>query len=160
MAAKLTDVEIAKLLAEPKTLDTDFRSRIVLRTKRGHKERELDIPGSAGGEFQLVLRQGSINPMDFSVILLYRVPGSSQLVRLRRYNGKSHDHTNVLESQSLDGFHIHTATERYQDSGLREDGYAEATDRYADLAGAVKCMLSDCGFVVPPQMQMTMFEGD
>jgi len=35
---------------------------------------------------------------------------------------------NLIEGNRICEFHIHTATERYQRRGMREDGYAEATD--------------------------------
>jgi hypothetical protein len=45
---------------------------------------------------------------------------------LRRHNGKSHEHTNQIEAGAFYDFHIHRATERYQELGMREDAYAEA----------------------------------
>ncbi len=47
------------------------------------------------------------------------------------------------------GCHIHTATARYQRRGLDEDGFAEATDAYKDLFGALDRLIADCGFVRP-----------
>lgn len=74
---------------------------------------------------------------------------SNALFRLRRYNGKSHEHTHRIEGLTLYDFHIHLATKRYQARGLREDSYAEPTERYSDLRSAIRCLLSDCGFVMP-----------
>ena len=54
-------------------------------------------------------------------------------------------------------FYIHQATERYQEIGSREDTYAEPTDRFVDLQRAVECVLGDCGFDVPPQLQERLF---
>ena len=88
---------------------------------------------------------------------MYCWPNSNQELRLRRYNGKSHQHTNPLEDQRFYDFHIHTATERYQASGNREDTYAEASSRYADLDQALGCLIDDCGFVLPPGHQPDMF---
>ena len=82
------------------------------------------------------------------------------LFRLRRYNGKSHEHTNRLEGRTFYEFHIHTATERYQDSGLREDAFAEPTTRLADFVGAVACALDDCGFDRPQPPQPSLFRED
>lgn len=159
MAIRLNDTEISHLLAERKPLPPDYRERIQTKPKRGHKERELDVKGADGSEFRLILRQSEFNPLDFSVILAYRPPKTNQLFRLRRYNGKSHEHTNTLEGRTFYDFHVHTATERYQDeSGLREDAYAEPTNRFADFHGAIRCMLGDCGFDVPPDTQGTLFE--
>ena len=50
-------------------------------------------------------------------------------------------------------FHIHTATERYQEAGYAEEHYAETTNRYADLSSAIQCMLQDCAFELPPGTQ-------
>ena len=81
---------------------------------------------------------------------------SNQLFKLRRYNGKSHSHTNKIEKNSMYNFHIHTATQRYQKIGMKEESYAEETTRYADLRGAINCLIADCGFVLPPELQMEM----
>ncbi len=94
--------------------------------------------------------------MDFSVILGYRIPHLYTVFRLRRYNGK-HQHTNVIERQTLLDFHIHTATERYQTNGFREDTFAEKTNRYSTLGSAINCLIEDCGF--NPFEGTPMFDG-
>jgi len=38
---------------------------------------------------------------------------------------------------------------RYQQNGPKEEHFAEITNRYADLHGAVDCLLADCGFRLP-----------
>jgi hypothetical protein len=157
MATVLNDDEIALLIQEPKPLPDNYMERFQLKPKRGHRERELEIVGENGSEFRLILRQSGVNPLDFSVILAYCVPGSSQVVRLRRYNGKSHEHTNTIERSTFYNFHIHEATERYQLLGSREDGFATSTDRYADFQAAVQCMIEDCNFVVPLSAQAGLF---
>lgn len=153
MAVQLTDPEIASLLAEQKPLPADYQSRLQLRAKTGHKERELDMTGAGGSEFQIIVRQSVFNPLDFSVILGYSIPNSSALFRLRRYNGRSHEHTNRIEGITFYDFHIHTATERYQEAGYAEEHYAETTNRYVDLSGAIQCLLQDCAFELPPGTQ-------
>jgi hypothetical protein len=102
-------------------------------------------------------RQSNFNSLDFSIILAVNQPDSNQSFRLRRYNGKSHEHTNKIEGNTFYNFHIHHATERYQDSGFREDAFAEATDRYADFHDALRCMLEDCGFEMPQGSELTLF---
>lgn len=77
---------------------------------------------------------------------MYCPRDTNQLFRLRRHNGRSHEHTNKIEGDKFYEFHIHIATERYQDLGVREDSYAEPTDRFTDLGGAIDCLLADCGF--------------
>ena len=152
------DQEIASLVQERKPLPADWRNQIRLRPKRGHDERQLDLTGDAGSEFRLILRQNQINLLNFSVILAVRVPQSNQIFRLRRYNGKSHEHTNHIEGMKFYDFHIHVATERYQEIGTREDAYAEPTDRYGDFQGALRCLIADANLVVPPEPQRSLFE--
>jgi hypothetical protein len=158
MAVMLTDQAIERLIQEPKPLPAGYRNSMQMRPKRGHYERELDVRGVNGSDFRLILRQSRINPLDFSVILGYRPPGSATLFRLRRYNGKSHEHTNSIENQTFYGFHVHYATERYQMIGASEDSYAQPTDRYADFQGAVACLLKECTFEIPIDPQGRLFE--
>ena len=61
-------------------------------------------------------------------------------------------------SDKFYSFHIHQATERYQEAGWDEDSYAEPTERFADLHGAIKCILQDCGFILPEGEQLILFE--
>ena len=48
------------------------------------------------------------------------------------------------------------ATERYQEIGAREDAYAEVTDRYSELSGALDCLSRDAAFDVPPDEQLSL----
>jgi hypothetical protein len=86
-----------------------------------------------------------VNPLDFSAILGYRLPGSYTIFRLRRYNGRHH-HTNVLEGEHIYDFHVHMATERYQRPGFKEDHFAQVTNRHYNLESAIRCLLDECGF--------------
>ena len=157
MPVRLTDDEVARLIAERKPLPADYQAKMQVRPKRGHKERELGAVGTNGGEFRVILRQSSHNPFDFSAILAYLVPGTNQLFRLRRYNGKSHEHSNPIEKESFYDFHVHEATERYQEIEKREDTYATASDRFSDLTSAVACMVADCAFELPAGPQQALF---
>jgi len=158
MPVKYSDAEIALLIQERKPLPDNYRSLVKLREKRGHKERELDVTGVNGTPYRLILRLSDFNMLDFSIILAVNPADSNQLFRLRRYNGKSHEHTNQIEGEIFYDFHIHHATERYQESGSREDAFAEITDRYADFQTALRCMFEDCGFETPQDDQLRMFE--
>lgn len=146
MAVTYSDAEIAALLAERKPLPTDWQIPLQLKQNGRQSERQFDLTSERSSEFLLILRQSLINALDFSVILAVRVPGSSRVFRLRRHNGPTHRHGNQLEGDSFVGFHIHTATERYQAQGLREDGFAQPTDRYTDFDGALTCMIEDAHF--------------
>ena len=159
MTVTFTDAEIAGLIAEPKVLPADYRARLTLRAKRGHKEQELLVRGSSEHEFHLILRQSISDHLDFSVILGVTVPGSNRVFRLRRYNSQGHQHTNSIERATIMfGPHIHMATARYQDLGAVEEAYAEACERYSTLSEAVDCLLRDCGFILPEGEQLGLFE--
>lgn len=153
-----TDAEIAAFLSERKVLPRSFEEMIRLKSKPGHAEYELDIVGGQGSEFRLILRQNRVNQLDFSIILAHRIQKSNQLFRLRRYNGKSHEHTNHLERNTFYGFHIHFATERYQQASWREDAYAELTERYGNFGEALECMRQDCGFENPSGAPQGLFQ--
>lgn len=158
MAVKYLDQDIESLVRERKPLPADWSNQIRLKPKQGHNERQLDLIGDAGNEFRLIFRQNKINPLDFSVILAVQIPRSSQIFRLRRYNGKNHEHTNGIEGVSFYDFHIHFATERYQERGTREDAYAEPTNRYGDFHGALRCLINDVNLEVPSESQGDLFE--
>lgn len=81
----------------------------------------------------------------------------NQFFRLRRYNGKSHEHTNHIECESFYDFHVHLAPERYQNFGTREDAYAEPTERYSDFRGAVQYLIDDVNLEISPQAQNDLF---
>jgi hypothetical protein len=154
MPTPLSDSEIDDLIAETKRLPERFNEHLRLRSKRGHKEAQLDVIGENDSLFGIVLRQNLQNSLDFTAILTYLIPNTNVLFRLRRYNGKSHEHTNRLERERFYDFHIHMATERYQLSGLREDAYAQPTHRYSDLSGALTCLLEDGAFIYPDNYQI------
>ena len=156
MPADFSDDEIAQLISEPKQLPVDWRTRLDMRQKRGHKEQQLDLTGEFGSEFRIILRLSNANPLDFSAILAVRIPQSNRFFRLRRYNGKSHQHTNQIEGNTFYDFHIHTATQRYQDIGEREDTYAEITARYSSLAEAIGCMQQDVSLIAPMDDQLSL----
>lgn len=150
MSSVLDDAMISNLIGEPKP--AVHIARLVPRQrKRGHLETQMSFSGGHGSTFRLVTRQLVRDPNDFSVILGYEVPGSSRLFRLRRHNGLSHRHTNKLEGVGFFDWHVHLATERYQLAGFDEEGFAEPTDQYVDLQGALQHMLDIAAFAPPAQ---------
>ena len=148
MPVTYSDSEIASLIEEPKPLPRNWRAMLRPRAKRGHEESDLYVTGETGNEFRVILRRSRINPLDFSIVLVVLDTPSGEF-RLLRYDGRSHEHTNSIEGDTFYDFHVHRATGRYQATGDREDTYAEATNRYDDFDGALGCLLSDGGFVVP-----------
>lgn len=146
----LSDAEIEHLISAIKRLPPNFESLFKPKPKRGHKESELTVEMENGTKFILMMREAIANALDFSAILAYEPPGGGKRYLLRRYNGKSHEHTNVIEGQVLPyDFHIHFLTERYQRrKGAKPEGYAEVTGDYGDLHSAMERLLRDCNFVV------------
>ena len=148
MAIVFTDQEIDSMVQERKIRRDGRNEHIRLNNKPGHAEYQLIMDGASGSIFRLILRQSMSNLLDFSLILAVQLPQSNQVFRLRRYNGNSHEHTNDLENCTFRNFHIHIATERYQEIGTREDAYAEATDRYSDFHSAFHCLTVDTNLEV------------
>ena len=58
-----------------------------------------------------------------------------------------------LEGNKFYDFHIHFATQRYQDTNRKEESYAEETTRYSDIKGALSCLINDCNIktIINPQ---------
>jgi hypothetical protein len=146
----LTDAEIDKLISMPKQLPAKYEQLFKPKQKSGaHKESELTISMDDGSKFTLMMREAIENSLDFSAILAYDRPGGGKRLLLRRYNGKSHEHANAIEKGPVFyDFHIHYITERYQRRKGKVEGYAEITNRYGDLSGALDCLIKDCNFIV------------
>jgi len=155
MKRVLSDEEVESLVRERKPLPRGWESRLEPRPKSDTRfsRRELEIKGENGNIFRIVLRQNNINLLDFSIILIFRDKDGNEF-RLCRFNGKHpSQHTNRLEhnrrlpNASFRGmFHIHRATQRYQEEGFEIDGYAEATSEYSSFKGALRMFLQTNGF--------------
>ena len=91
-----------------------------------------------GDEFRVDTRQSAYNHLDFSIILTFIAAGMEY--RLLRCNGvHASKHTNKIEHRigypdaTIEPtFHVHMATERYQEAGYAIDSYAEPTKEYVD----------------------------
>jgi hypothetical protein len=158
MEVFLTDTEIQQFISERKQMTISllelFQS---LKDKRGHKAGEHSIARPDGSSFVIKVRLSNENPLDFSAILGYTPPNSNKLFLLRRYNGKSHEHKNKLEKElAFYDFHIHTATERYQREGAKEEYFAEITDRYSTIHEALNCLIDDCNIAIPTNSQLNL----
>ncbi len=145
-----SDEQIQELLEEKKIPASKLIPLPKLNPRRGHSVKDIYLTGVNGSKFILKLRKSSYNPLDFSAILILTDPTSNIQFRLRRYNGNSHTHTNKIEGNRIfNKFHIHHATERYQNIKADEDGYAEESDRFGSLEAAVLCMIKDCNIEHP-----------
>ena len=153
-----SDQKITALIEERKVLPNNWRNKFRRRMNRGSNEYLLNITGEDGNKFRVIVRMSISDELNFSVVLGVKVPPPKKFFRLKRYNGDYHLHTNTIEDQEIEGFHIHTATERYQVNGPREAAYAEPTQRYDDINGALKCLFADANFENPYELQDTLFE--
>ena len=151
------DNEIARLLGVRKELPINWQARLRLRARQELPQtRSSLIVRTDDGEFRIMMRQSTLNPLDFSVILGVKRPRENRWFRLRRYNGLHPplgEHRNRIERQRVRGFHVHTATLRYQQRGLDEDGFAVMNSAYDEVNRALELMLSECGFVKPTQTE-------
>jgi hypothetical protein len=169
MPRTLTDEEIDSFVAESKPLPKNWKTRLSPRTKSNskHDQRDLEVEGESGNRFRVIIRKNAINPLDFSIILTFKDKDGIEFV-LRRYNGKHpSQHTNRLEkargkpnSSFRNTFHIHKATQRYQEEGLPIDGYAEETTEYASFDTALQAFVESNGFVRPGDDEPSLFDSN
>ncbi len=147
----LTEIAINELIVDAKTIPDGLRMPSKpMSARNGHWQKGWEFDCDSGNRFVVKIRQACTNPMNFSVILGYMIPATYTVFRLRRYNGKSHFHTNTLEGEvPFYDYHIPIATERYQVPGFSEDHFAQKTDRFHDIASAIDCLVNDCGFRSP-----------
>jgi len=156
MKRVLSDEEIEGLIHERKLLPQGWESRLQTRPKsdRRYARRNWEVKGKGGNSFNIIVRQNTINLLDFSIILLFRDKNGDEF-RLCRYNGKHpSEHTNRFEKiKGLQNdsfrnvFHIHKATQRYQEESFDITGYAEPTTEYSSFEGALRVFLQKNGFV-------------
>ena len=151
-ATTLTDEKIAALIAMSKRVTNPGARR---KVSSKHEQVTYNVIGDDGETaFQIFVRQSRKITENFSCGLLWISP-SGETVTLIRYNGASHPHDNALESDRYElHCHIHKATERYIAANKKPETYAEKTDRYRTLDGALNCLLTDCvvtGLVAEPE---------
>lgn len=143
---------IDELLSTPKVVvNPNAKPKVQKKSERVTYQVE-----SVDGEksFEMYTRQNQMDPDAYSCGLVYH-PKQGEKVTLVRYNGSNHVHLNPLEDGELivNRCHIHRATQRYMEMGEKAEKFAETTDRYDHLSGAMLCMLSDCnisGLELPP----------
>ncbi len=149
----IDDQKIKTLVNEKKDIPKDIFKTIGdlnnFKQKRGHREINFEIKGVNNNQFRLIIRISIHNSLDFSCILTYTLPDINSEFILLRYNGKSHEHENSLEHEIFYNFHIHYATQRYQEHGFSEEEYAIVTDRYSHYIDAFQCLIKDCNCQTP-----------
>lgn len=136
----MTDAELDAARSELKQRVSGTRKK----RKAQHWEQQFELRGSSDRRFRLFKRWNSTLPNVFSVGLDLVLDGGESL-NLCRYNGAYHAHRNRIEGNRVPAtFHIHTTKAHYIAAGLSPDGYAEASDRYNTVEGALRCLLKDC----------------
>jgi len=140
----VTDTKIAELIAMPKRVNNPgSRSK----TKDGHEQYNYKLQSQVDDyEFELYTRQNLRGGMeeDFSCGLSWLAPNGESFT-LKRYNGSAHKHKNHLEGNTLEYRpHIHLSTEKYVQANRKAEGFAEETNRYNSLQGALHCLVTDC----------------
>ena len=136
MVVMHTDKQVDAFVEERKPLPANWQHRTRWRAKCGQDGRYPDVNGEKGTEFRLILRRTRVNGVDYSIILAVLVRRAAQVFRLRRYNGRSHEHTNEIENGTLCDFTFMSRRsccraargQRLFRGGWREDG---ATGRTA-----------------------------
>lgn len=138
----LIDAEIERLIALEKSV---INPRAKKLEKRGSEQVNYEAEAATGEKFRVYVRQNMRIPDGFSCGLLYLAP-SGEPVTLTRYNGSDHEHANPLDGGGPmpAACHIHKATERYMQAGRKAEHFAESTDRYSDLEGAIRALILDC----------------
>lgn len=163
-----TDEQISSLISEPKIVSNILFSKLEAKDKSHfqHKEKNIDIKGVNGSLFRIIIRQNKLNILDFSIILTIREKDSNLEYNLIRFNGKHpSQHTNRWEKENnMPGctfgpaFHVHIATQRYQESGYKIDGYAEVSTQYSDFHSALDQFLLKCNFKRENDGQPSLFK--
>lgn len=128
-----------RIISEPKYMNESDDPLALVFTGEEQMENEIRLE-CATFDCRMKIRQSVKRPSNFSVILIYKDANRNDHVILR-LNGDHGKHTNRLEKTVVYGPHIHILTERYQQRTNHPDGYAEATDRYSDLAGAIETFM-------------------
>lgn len=131
----LTDDKIAQLLTAPKHVENPL-AREKLEGK--HLRRDYRVVSDDGEHrFALFTRQSTRIAEGFSAGLLWHAKTGEE-VMLLRCNGSDHPHPNWLERERIEHqCHVHVATERYIQANRKSEGYAQETQVYQTLVGAL-----------------------
>ena len=131
----LTDEKIAQLLACTKRVENPQARE---RQEGKHLRRDYRVVSDDGEHrFALFTRQSTKIADSFSAGLIWHAKSGDEIVLLR-CNGSDHPHPNLLERMRIEfKCHVHVATERYIQANRKPEAYAEETQTYHTLAGAL-----------------------
>jgi hypothetical protein len=136
----LTDDKITQLLACPKRVENPLARE---KQENKHLRRDFKVVSEDNEHrFTLFTRQSTKITDGFSAGLLWHAKSGDD-VMLMRCNGSDHPHPNKLEREHISyKCHVHTATERYILANRKTEGYAEETQAYQTLVGALHYLVS------------------
>lgn len=141
----LTDERIGELIGIHKIITEQERRRMSKR-KEINGSRRLDIPllADCDESFHIFIRESIDDPFDFTAALCVALQDGGR-VNLMRCNGRHGSHKNIIENEWLeDACHVHIATSRYIQRGLNAEGFAQQTEDYFSVEGALVCLLNRC----------------
>jgi len=133
---EITDGKLEELSAMSKIV-TNPQAR--QRTEEKYRRTDYEVTAQQGKiKFRIYMRQNVTDPEDFSCGIRWLMP-SGETLTLARYNGSNHAHDEITYQ-----CHIHNATEKAIREGRKQpEYYAEPTERFYTLDGALHCLLND-----------------
>ncbi|MCH3978153.1 MAG: hypothetical protein LKJ94_04155 [Candidatus Methanomethylophilus sp.] len=140
----LSDEIVEKIIKCSKTIPdrifdvTDFS---MFKIDNMQKRRNIDLICNEY-KLRMSIRQLVIDPMDFSVILIYTDAEGYEYI-IVRYNGDHGVHVNRRTGELIFGPHIHKISEWCQMYTHKEEGQATPTDKYVNLQEAVHVFMKD-----------------
>jgi hypothetical protein len=135
----LNQVEIDELITCPKrVINPSSRPK----TEGKHIRHDYQVASlDDRHEFVLFTRQSTMIAESFSAGLRWRSKTGEEVI-LMRCNGPDHPHGNSIERTQFERRrHVHRATERYLAAGRKVESFAEVTDAYHTLEGALHHLL-------------------
>jgi hypothetical protein len=132
----LTDAQIQDLVSCSKRVENP-RSKV--RREGKHERRDYRVLSDDGRyEFVLFTRQSTVISDSFTAGLRWKSKTGEEVI-LMRCNGSDHPHGNAIERNEFGAqTHVHHATERYIVAGKKPESFAQPTENYTNLVGALQ----------------------
>lgn len=138
---------------QAKLIGADYRNDMKLAASNGQQ-----------GEFDVFMRQSEDFPENFSIGLVFRPKDGRPDITLLRCNGQHGVYNGSSYSDPAHphwGYHIHKASEKALEDGLRAEKFATATTDFASYNEALQYFVTavnlnprDAGKHFPPQGKM------
>lgn len=144
--SKITKELLAELKQVQKALTRPFKQKWT--TERKFRQLSVELISQCGAyKFNLYLRQNELHDNNFSCGISLIRNGENDIT-LARYNGSNHVHVNKLDGKRFEfECHIHEANEECLKVAKKIEDHARATDKYTNLAGAIRCILEDYNII-------------